>query len=234
MGILQRPGAPPPTPRAGARRGTPIMWSVRVVGGLLVFLLAASAVPQDEARPPGPAALRTAAERGDAEAQYQLALAYLARGGAAGEREAVRWLKAAARQRHAAAQARLARIYAEGDAVRSDPRAAEALLPESTRLLEDAAAQGRARRAAGAGPSARGGPGRLPRPRRGPPAAPRRRGEGPAGGGVPPGRPLPGGPAGSRGRGRGAKVAALRRREGVRGGAARPGPATRRDAGRGG
>ena len=196
-----------------------------------MLLLAGSAVPQDEARSLRPAALRTAAERGDAEAQYQLALAYLARGGPAGEREAVRWLKAAARQRHAAAQARLARIYAEGDAVRSDPRAAEALLPESTRLLEDAAAQGQPDALLGLARGARGGPGRLARPRRGPPAAPRRRGEGPAGGGVPPGRPLPGGQAGSPGRGRGATVAPLRRREGARGGAARPGPPARRDAG---
>ena len=107
-----------------------------------MLLLAARGEPPEEARAPSPAALRTAAERGDAEAQYELGLAYLARGGAAAEREAVRWLRAAARQRHAAAQARLARVYAEGDAARRNPRAAEALLPESTRLLGDAAAQG--------------------------------------------------------------------------------------------
>jgi hypothetical protein len=116
--------------------------NVRAIGGLLAVLLAADATPPDEARPLRPAALRTAAERGDAEAQYQVALAFLARGGRAGEREALRWLKAAARQRHAGAEARLARLYTDGLAVRTDPRAAAVLVPESTRLLQDAAAQG--------------------------------------------------------------------------------------------
>ncbi|HEX9188364.1 MAG TPA: hypothetical protein VGB87_14895, partial [Vicinamibacteria bacterium] len=110
------------------------------LGGALVAALLAAGAPAEE--PVSLAALRTAAERGDAEAQYRVALAYLERGGLAAEREAARWLKAAARQRHAAAQARLARLYVEGVAAKRDPRAAAERVPEATRLLEDAAARG--------------------------------------------------------------------------------------------
>src|SRR5262245_2754257 len=114
------------------------MWPVILLSALVWQSASGSAPPTPAEEPvaaPNPRALRSAAERGDAESQYKLALSYIAKGGPRNDREAVRWLRAAVGQHHAAALARLGRMYAEGRGVPADPR-------EATRLSTQAAQAG--------------------------------------------------------------------------------------------
>jgi hypothetical protein len=67
------------------------------------------------------ASLRKAAERGDAEAQYKLGLAYFEGEGVRQDQtEAVKWFRKAAEQGHANAQSNLGAAYFEGDGVKQD------------------------------------------------------------------------------------------------------------------
>jgi TPR repeat protein len=80
-------------------------------------------VPRNPAR--GVALLRPAAEAGDRDAQFMLALAYRSgQGVAASDAEAARWLDRAARQGHVQAQYLLGLAYLRGRGVAADPKTA--------------------------------------------------------------------------------------------------------------
>ena len=86
--------------------------AVIVACGLTVTLL----VAQDD-----PEAIRQAAEKGDAEAQFNLATMYTnGEGVTKDDAEAVRWFRRAAEQGHAAAQYNLGVSYANGEGVTKD------------------------------------------------------------------------------------------------------------------
>src|SRR5690606_15490004 len=83
---------------------------------------------------------REAAEAGNAEAQYQLALLYyLGRGGIAEDHAAAaEWFGRAAKQGHAKATMRLGDLYAKGQGVPQDYERARELLRSAVPGLKDA------------------------------------------------------------------------------------------------
>ncbi len=77
---------------------------------------------------------RAAAERGNAQAMWNLGVNHLGtKGGRRDPEQALRWLREAARRDHALASWALARLYLAGTLVERDPREALDLLERSAR-----------------------------------------------------------------------------------------------------
>ena len=88
---------------------------------LLVALLAWAAPLLASQAPADLDGLKAAAERGDAESQYQLGVRYATGNGiATDDAQAARWIEKAATQGHVGAQFDLGLMYADGNGVPQD------------------------------------------------------------------------------------------------------------------
>jgi TPR repeat protein len=96
-------------------RGRAALGALLAAAFLLTGGAASWAADSQGTRTESPASFREAAERGDAEAQFKLGMAYLiGLGVKQDEAEAVKWFKKAAEQRYAEAQFVLGMMYEEG------------------------------------------------------------------------------------------------------------------------